>query len=231
MTILRERAEQFETHYSLALSIEDQIVGGEQLSIGSTQLSVRHLLTMKSGLMVHLYNIVESVMSQIRKMLGTAFGAAPPSSWSASARKEWLRAHGAFGTEGHINDRMKTVDRFSLLLIAGTPPKTKHIAKPKGNWHDELIGEFAKWFGIDIPMEEDLHRKMANRPELGGKSPLKFLADRRNDLAHGDRSFEDAEDLTLVRIREIADVAFEFLQLVVNRFQNYVEQKLYLTVP
>ena len=89
LTMLRERAEEFDTHHALAVSLEDKIFGGENVSIGGTRLSVRHLLTMKSGLIVHLYNILESIMSQATKVVGSAVGTVPPRTWSESARRGW----------------------------------------------------------------------------------------------------------------------------------------------
>ena len=80
--ILKERAEEFDNHHALAVSLEYQIFVGEDVSIGSTRLSVEHLLTMQSGLIVHLYNVLESVMSQATKLVGNAFGTVPPKTWS-----------------------------------------------------------------------------------------------------------------------------------------------------
>jgi hypothetical protein len=55
-------------------------------------------------------------------------------------------------------------------------------------------------------------------------SPLEFLADRRNAIAHGRRSFEDgASDLTLEDIGDLADVTLDYLELAVGAFQSYLD--------
>ena len=229
LSMLRDRAEEFDTHHTLAVSIEDKIFGGEDVSIGSTQLSVRHLLTMKSGLIVHLYNVVEAVMSQATKMVGSAFGTVPPRTWSENARREWLREHGVARIDGGADARLKKIEVFSINLLTDGPLGPQVIKKPPGSWTDKTIGIFAIRLGVNLEISPELYSKMAKKDYFGEKSPLAFLADRRNDLAHGLRSFEDGgTNLTLPQIREIADVALEFLELVVIAFQAYVDQKRFV---
>lgn len=230
LTMLHERVEEFDTHYALAVSLEDKIFGGDDISIGSTRLSVRHLLTMKSGLIVHLYNILESVMSQATKMVGSAFGTVPPRTWSENARREWLREHGVARVEGGADARLKQIELFSINLLADGPLGPQMIRKPPGSWTDKSIGLFAQRLGVQLQLEPELYRKLAKKDYLGEKGPLAFLADRRNDLAHGQRTFEDGgKDLTLAQIREIADVVLEFMELVATSFQNYVDEKHFVT--
>jgi hypothetical protein len=230
-TMLQERKEEFDTHYALAVSLEDNIFGGENVSIGSTRLSVRHLLTMKSGLIVHLYNVLEAVMSQATQMVGSAFGTVPPKNWSENARREWLREHGVARVEGGADARLRAVERFSINLLADGPLGPQAIRKPSGTWTDGSIGLFAERLGVQLAIQPDLYRKLAAKDYLAEKSPLAFLADRRNALAHGHRTFEDgASDLTLAQIREIADVTLEYLELVATSFQDYVDQKHFVAV-
>jgi hypothetical protein len=70
---------------------------------------------------------------------------------------------------------------------------------------------------------------MAPQPRYGDKTPLCFLADRRNAIAHGQRSFEDGcKDLTLGDIRELADAALDYLAHTVGAFQNYIDGRLFM---
>ena len=229
LTMLRERAEEFDTHYALAVSVEDKVFGGENVSIGSTRLSVRHLLTMKSGLIVHIYNVLEAVMAQATVIVGVAFGTVPPKAWSENARREWLREHGVARIEGGADTRLRQMEVFSVSLLKDGPLGPQIIKKPPGTWTDESIRLFAGRLGVQLPIEADLYRKLAKKDYFGEKGPLKFLADRRNALAHGQRTFEDgAQDLTLIQIREIADVVLEFMELVATSFQAYVDQKRFV---
>jgi hypothetical protein len=229
LTVLRDRAEEFNTHYLLVVSLEDQIFSGADISIGSIRVSVRHVLTMKSGLIVHLYNIVESIMSRVNRAVGNAVGTVPPRKWSQNARREWLREHGVARIEGGPDKRLDQFESFSNSLLADEPLGPQRLRKPSGSWTDKKMCEFAKRLGVEIPITPDLHRKLSTRDELGEKGPLVFLADRRNDLAHGTRTFEDGcQELTLRQIREIADVVLEFVELVAISFEAYIDNRQFV---
>ena len=103
---LDERREEFDTHYTVASALEDRIFAGAEVSIGETKLSLRHLLTMKSGLIVHLYNIVEATMSGAIELIGGAVGTVPPRRWSRNALREWLREHGVERIDGGEDARL-----------------------------------------------------------------------------------------------------------------------------
>ena len=229
LTMVQERADEFNTHYAFAVSLQNGFFAGEP--IGSTRLSVQHLLTMNSGLIVHLYNVVEAVMSHATKIVESAFGTVPPKAWSDNARREWLREHGVARVEGNADTRLKQVESFSRRLLAERPLGSQPIRKPSGSWSDKNIGIFASRLGVNLPIQPDLYKKLAKRDSLGERGPLAFLADRRNDLAHGRRTFEGgAKDLTLALIREIADVALEYMTLVATSFQAYVDQRQFMAV-
>ncbi|MCH9674574.1 MAG: hypothetical protein K0U93_24255 [Gammaproteobacteria bacterium] len=235
MTVLRtsldQRRDEFDTHYALAVALEDRIFAGETVSIGETQLSARHLLTMKSGLVVHLYNIVEAIMSRAIDQVGDAVGAVRPRDWSASALREWLREYAVARVEGSEDNRLKTVHDMSLRLLGETPLGPQRFKKPTGTWTDKRIATFAKRLGVNFELPEEMWRRIAPKSELGDVSPLEFLADRRNAIAHGRRSFEEgANDLTLVGIRELANVTLDYLELTANAFQAYIDQKHYIVV-
>jgi hypothetical protein len=224
-TSLSERREEFETHFTVAVALEDRIFAGDDVSIGEIRLSSRHLLTMKSGLLVHLYNIVESTMSRATNLVGSAFGTVPPRQWTEKALREWLRKNAVARIDGSEDARLDTVHSFSLLLIEGNPLGPQELKKPSGTWTDKSIAEFARRLGVSFPLTEELGRCIASRPEFGDDSPLEFLAERRNALAHGRRSFEEgARDLTLTQIRDLADATLKYLDAAVVAFQSYVDQ-------
>lgn len=228
-TSLSERREEFDTHYELAMALEDRIFTGSEVSIGETKLSSRHLLTMKSGLIVHLYNIVESTMSRTIGLVGSAIGTVPPRHWSENALREWLREHAVARVDGNEDTRLKTVHSVSLRLLGEIPLGPQEFKKPPGTWTDKHIASFASRLGVEFNLPEAMWRRIAPRPDFGDKTPLEFLADRRNALAHGRRSFEEgASDLTLARMRELADVTLDYLELAANAFQNYVDSNLYM---
>lgn len=229
LTMLSERREEFDTHHALAVSLEDQMFRGEEVTFGSTRLSVRHLCTMKSGLIIHLYNVIESVMTQATKLVGSALGTVPARTWSQNARREWLREYGVERVEGGADARLMKIESLSTMLLTDGPLGAQAIKKPAGTWNDDLVRKFSERLGVYLKVEPDLSKKLAKQDHLGEKSPLEFLADRRNGLAHGHLTFEEGgKDLTLARIREIADIALDFMELVATSFQTYVDQKHFI---
>jgi hypothetical protein len=226
---LGERREEFETHYALALALEGRIFAGDEISIGETKLSARHLLTIKSGLIVHLYNIVESTMSLIIGIVGDAVGSEPPSRWSEGALREWLREHAVVRVNGNEDARLQTMFGTSRMLLSEVPLGRQQLRKPSGTWTDKHIATFAERLGFNFRLPDDMWRRISPRADFGDMTPLEFLADRRNALAHGRRSFEEgARDLTLAQIQDLSNVALDYLGLTVQAFQGYVEGRNYV---
>jgi hypothetical protein len=60
-------------------------------------------------------------------------------------------------------------------------------------------------------------------------SPLQFLADRRNAIAHGQRSFEEgASDLQLSDIAELGNVTLDYLAFFADAVQSHVTENAHL---
>jgi len=233
MTTLRrmlvDRREEYDSHFALAEALQDRIFGGDDVSLGEITLSARHLMTMQSGLVVHLYNIVEATMTRATEMVGAAVGASSPRAWSQSALKEWLREYAVVRVDGAEDARLDMVHNASLLLLAEDPPGPQKLKKPSGTWTDKLIVTFAKRLGVPFELPDEMWRRIAKHPRYGDETPLGFLAERRNAIAHGRRSFEDGcKDLTLQEIRELANTTLDYLELAADAFQSYVDRRQYL---
>lgn len=228
---LLERREQFDTHFTLARAMENRIIEGEAVSIGETELSVRHVMTMKSGLVVHLYNVIESTMTGAMDAVGQAIGSVPPTEWTENALREWLRKHAAIASDGGEDGRLRIVHAAVSHLLGTVSPEVRSLKKPSGTWSDQLVCTFAKRLGIQLQLPPDMHRRLQKRTELRDMTPLGFVADRRNAIAHGRRSFEEGgKDITLTLIRELADVTLDFLDHVIDAFEDYIAAERYRSV-
>ncbi len=225
---LSERREEFDSHYSLAVALQNRLFAGE-VSIGETVLSARHLLTLKSGLLVHLYNIVEATMTSISNLISDAVGSATPRRWADNALKEWLREFIVSRTEGSEENKLSTVHAATRQLLQDSPLGPQKMKKPSGTWSDKLIFTFAERLGVEFNLSEAMWRRISPRTEFRDQSPLEFLADRRNAISHGRRTFEQgAVDLTVEAIREIADVTLDYLDLAIVAFQSHVDNNKHL---
>lgn len=229
-SMLVERREEYETHFALASALQDRIFK-ENLSLGDFELSARHLLTLQSGLVIHLYNIVEATMTRASDLVGVAVGASAPRAWSKHALLEWLRKNAVLPLSAGEVTRLNTVHSVSVVLMADSPPGTRTLKKPSGTWSDVQIETFAERLGVPFMIPSALEPRIEPQSRYGDVTPLCFLAKRRNDIAHGQRTFESGcNDLTLQDIQELADVVFDYLGVAADAFQNYVDGQLYLAV-
>lgn len=225
---LETRREEFDAHFSLAKALEDRMV--LDASLGSVNLSVRHINTIKSGLIVHLYNIEESIMSQALQYLGGALGAVDPRRWTEHSLREWLRESIVSRTsEGNEDGRLATVYQTSSLLLTQSTLGPQKLKKPSGTWDDKVIAKFIARMNVTFSMPPEMWIRISASPEYGDKTPLQFLAGRRNAIAHGKRSFEDgASDLGLSEIRKLADITLDYMSYTADAFQAHIENGAHL---
>ncbi|MGR3624431.1 MAE_28990/MAE_18760 family HEPN-like nuclease [Pseudophaeobacter sp.] len=223
---LDDRRVELESHFALAEALDAQLVAGEPVSLGETALSARHLMTVKSGLIVHVYNIVEATMTRSTSEIGRAVRTTSPNEWSREALKEWLRHYASTGIDGNEDSRLEVVHKAALKLLAHDPIDELRFKKPSGSWDDKVIFTFSKRLSISFPLNASIGPKIAKKPKYGDESAMAFLADRRNAIAHGRRSFEDgANDLTIGDIKEIAEISLEYMELAVVAFQKYIDDQ------
>jgi hypothetical protein len=226
---LFERQEDFLVHLALAQALDLHLFESGSVSIGETSLTVRHLLTIKSGLIVHLYNIVEAVMTRTIEEVGAAVQLTPPAEWSSDTLKEWLRLYASTGIDGNEETRLGVVHKAALKLLTKEPIQDLRFKKPSGSWSDKVIFTFSKRLKVNFRLTPDVVRRMKPSAKYRDQTPLEFLAERRNAIAHGRRSFESgAVDLTLPDIQELADITLEYMGLAVDAFQNFVNDRQFM---
>lgn len=225
---LETRREEFDSHFALAVALEDRMM--LDASLGDVSLSARHINTLKSGLIVHLYNIEEAIMSQALQFLGGALGAADPRSWTEHSLREWLRESVVSRiSEGSEDGRLTTVYEKSNLLLSTPILGPQSLKKPSGTWDDKGIATFARRMNVTFDMPPEMWSRIASTAKYGDKTPLQFLADRRNAIAHGRLSFEGgASSLGLSDIRELADVTLDYMSFAVDAFQTHIENDAHL---
>jgi hypothetical protein len=162
--------------------------------------------------------------------LGSALGSADPRKWTEHSLREWLRESIVSRTsEGNEEGRLATVYRTSNLLLTQTTLGPQKLKKPSGTWDDKAIATFIGRMNVAFSMPADMWTRIASSPEYGDKTPLQFLAERRNAIAHGRRSFEDgAGDMDLGKIRKLADVTLDYMGYATDAFQAHIENGAHL---
>lgn len=227
-TELEGRREEFEAHFALTAALENRMM--LDASLGDVNLSVRHINTLKSGLIIHLYNIEEALMTEVLQFLGREIGNSDPKRWSEYSLKEWLRESIVRRmSDANEEGRLVAAYNASSMLLSAPSMGPINLKKPSGTWDDKVIATFSRRMNVVFNMPPEMWARIAAQTEYGEKTPLQFLAKRRNDIAHGRRSFEEgASDLGLNQIRKLADVTLDYLGHVADAFQGHIDNDRHL---
>ena len=134
--------------------------------------------------------------------------------------------------DGNEESRLDVVHRAALKLLAKETIEELKFKKPSGTWSDKVIYTFSKRLNVQFPLTEDIAIKIRPNARYGDKSPLEFLAKRRNAIAHGRCSFEDgATDLTLQDIQDLAETTIEYMEFAVVAFQSFLDDRKFIADP
>lgn len=226
---LATRREEFDSHYALARALEDRMMLETQ-SLGTLSLTARHINTIKSGLIIHVYNIEEALMTEALQLLGDALGAAEPRQWTEYSLREWLRESVVSRiSESSEDGRLSTILASSNQLLTIPLLGPQKLKKPSGTWDDKAIATFMRRVSMHFEMPAEMWQQIAARSQYGDATPLQFLAGRRNAIAHGRRSFEEgANDLQLGDIRTLAEIVLGYLEYVARAFHTHIDTKAHL---
>lgn len=225
---LDERAEEFKRHYSIAKMLEGRIssdLGGEEFFI-----EVRHINTLKSGLIVHLYNIVESVMDRIMAEVTETIVKEAPKCWRKDVFHEWMR-----GEFYNMNDQSSEslIDKFSDIgfsLVAGSDVQKFVFKGVSGTWTIKKIKAVATRFGCLLDIPADISKNAHEKIYRDNKDALTYLARRRGAISHGSTTFEEGvQDMTLDGLEALADRVLPYIRAVVESYLTYLDEKKYLS--
>lgn len=232
---LEERRSEFERHLFVARLLEARVdaavgVDGNGEAEGETaQVEVRHVNTLKSGLLIHLYNIVEAVTTRTLDIVGQTIVTEKPKLWTEIVLKEWVRA--AIWNDG---DRLGegAVTRLagiSSILASGEAPNAFKIKGEPGSWDDEAIKKLADRLGCRLVLSSAIKRAAFEKVYRNEMTAMKYLASRRNAIAHGATTFEEgARDHTLDEISALSDRIMPFLKAVTESYGSFLGSKAYL---
>lgn len=184
---------------------------------------------LKSGYLVHLYNVVEAVMTKIIEEVAVAAQAHPPKNWSDGLLREWSRGRVNMKRDIEIN---KLEDRVFNLLIEtadrGVVTRVP-IGKESGNWADREISTLATKLGCQLTLSDDVEQAACAVPFSDGMAPMKFLRHKRNMLAHGNESFADSvSSFSTARLEELKEPAFNYMKAVTSSFDQYLDDEQFL---
>ena len=225
-----ERESEFNRHLFVARLLEarvDEAVGDDE-----AQVEVRHVNTLKSGLLIHLYNIVEAVTTRTMQVVGQTVVAEKPKLWTDALLKEWVRAAIWDGEERIGEGAFTRLANISGALAAGDALEAFKIKGEPGSWDDAAIKKLAKRLGCQLVLSRAIRHAAFEPAYLNEMTAMKYLASRRNAIAHGATTFEDgARGHTLDEIKELSRRVLPFLKAVAESYEAFLNTKVYLAQP
>jgi len=229
LSYLNERVDEFNSHLSIARMLELRI--DEDIVEGNIRVEVRHVNTVKSGLLIHLYNIVEAVTSRTLKEVGEAVVTEKPNLWTEKLLSEWVRSAVWNGEDRIGNQAMKHLTLVSRNLASGELLQAFPIKGVPGSWDDGAIKKVAERLGCSLFLSQEVSSAAYQRKYRNETTALKYLASKRNAIAHGASTFEEgANDLSIDELEELSDRILPYLKAVTESYQNFLANKKYLAV-
>lgn len=227
LSYLEERREEFQRHLKIARMLESRV--DESLDEGGDPIEIRHVNTVKSGLLIHLYNIVEAITTRTLETVGSTIVADRPALWKEQVLNEWIRAEVWSGEDRIGEGALKRLTELGLTLASGNHPTEFAIKGEPGSWNDKSIKKVATRLGCELVLSSSVRRAAYETVYRNDTTALAYLANRRNAIAHGASTFEEgAYDLTLNEIDQLANRVLPYLEEVSISYRDYLKNKHYL---
>lgn len=192
------------------------------------RVEMEHVDVLKSGFLVHLYNVVEAVMTKILEEVAADVIRYPPAKWSSLVRTEWVRTRAGVerGIESH-----KRLSRTVVIVdeaIAGATNVAFRVSY-EGNWSDQEITNVSKRLGCSLRISPDVTRRACEERVQDDLAPMKYIRHKRNALAHGNETFrEGAKQLGPSDLQRLCRTIVEYMESVSASFTSYLEGKSFL---
>lgn len=225
LAYLDEREEEFGRHLSIARMLQARVDDVD----GDAQVEVRHVNTIKSGLLIHLYNIVEAITTRTLDTVGRTVVAERPKHWTDAIRREWVRAE-IWGGEERIGEgAVARLAAVSGALASGESPPAFVVKGEPGSWNDDAIKKVATRLGCTLVLTQEVRRAAYERAYRDETTAMGYLAKRRNAIAHGASTFEDgANDITLDELAALANRVIPFLRGVAESYRDFLANRSFL---
>lgn len=225
---LNDREQEYARHVTIARMLEARI--DQDAEEGADHVEIRHVNTIKSGLLIHLYNIVEAVTTRTLTTVGETVVAEKPRHWTDLVLKEWVRAEVWSGEERIGDGALKRLTEVSGALASGDNLVAFIVKGEPGSWDDDAIKKVAKRLGCRLTLTNAIKRAAYEKIFRDEATAMQDLARRRNAIAHGTSTFEDgANDLTLDELEELALRVLPYLRAVSFSYQTFLDEKKYLS--
>ena len=225
--LLSARAREIECHLALITELNEAAIARH--GIGNLRRSeAEHVEILKSGFLVHLYNVVEAVMDQILLEVVSSTKRYPPAEWSEALQTEWIRARAGVERDLQSDRRLARTKAILDETIVGAIGVDFRIAFG-GNWsNDEIVG-ISRRLGCELNIGAEVQEQACNIPFQDNFGPMKYVRHKRNRLSHGNETFgSGANQLSPDDLDRLRTPVMNYMVGVTTSYNEFLDSEAFL---
>lgn len=228
--LLSERAREIRAHLDLIAELNDAAVA--RLGIAKLErVETEHVEILKSGFLIHLYNVVEAVMDVILFEVANAAVQHPPERWSSLVRREWARSRAGVERDVTSDQRLDRTTRILDEAITGALDVDFRIVR-SGNWSNDEIVRISDRLGCTLEIDTDVVVHACDIPFQDNLAPMKFVRHKRNRLAHGNETFSSGSMLlSPMDLERLYEPVVSYMTSVASSYSDYLDKQVFLQEP
>ncbi len=225
--LLSGRAAEIASHLSLIEELTAAAIARQGIA-NLQRVEMEHVDVLKSGFLVHLYNVVEAVMAKILEEVAADVIRYPPAKWSSSVRTEWVRTRAGVERDIESHQRLSRTAKIVDEAIEGAVNVAFYV-RYEGNWSDREITTVSERLGCSLQVTPDVVRRACHERFQDNFAPMKYIRHKRNSLAHGNETFrEGARQLSSQDLQRLRRTVVEYMESVSSSFTGYLDAKSFL---
>ena len=225
--LLSDRTRELRAHLELITELNDAAVA--RLGIANLKrVETEHVEILKSGFLVHVYNVIEAVMDVMLIEVAKATVAHPPSQWSVLVRKEWTRSRAGVERDLQSDQRLRRTTKILDEALGDALAVEFRIAL-NGNWSNDEIHGISNRLGCPLQIAPDVLSDACAVPFQDNFAPMKFVRHKRNRLAHGNETFSSgAMLLTPTDLDRLYKPVVNYMSSVAESYTDYLDGQVFL---
>lgn len=226
--VLDERKGELDTHLAFISQLEASATGHGSPP-GAARIDTDAVNILKSGLLLHLYNVVEAVMSKVLEEIALAAQSHVPRNWCDGLLQEWAIGRVNLSRDILIQSAETRIVKLLHEAVERSAVTQVSIRRRSGNWSDNEIVKLAQALQCTLSISEPVNLAACETDFEDQKSPMNYIRHMRNQLAHGNLSFvEGARHLPSARLQELCDTVANYMKEVADAFDQYIDNQNFL---
>lgn len=225
--LLAARQAELNSHLTLITELNAAAIARQGVA-NLKRVETEHVEILKSGFLVHLYNVVQSVMDLILGEVAAAAVAHPPAKWSEPVRTEWVRARAGIERDLRSDERLSRVVTILQETIGGTTNVAFNV-KTEWNWTDQEIDRVSERLGCLLSVTPEVRDAACVTAFQDNFAPMRYVRHKRNLLAHGNETFASgARLLSPSDLGRLRDPVLAYMSAVSTSYTQYLDADVFL---